>query len=154
MGSESFTLFHMVFGAFYNVALYGESMAVKKGHQVSCPNVLCLIPLRRGFSLTLKLGWQPVSTSDPPASVHCSAGIAGTCYPTSRRVWEFELRSWVFTEIENFLNLKFYKETQNLIPKQSWMKKKIKNCCYHQDGHVHITNPINPGAWKVFPFFG
>lgn len=56
MSSESFNLFHMVFGAFYNVALYGESVAVKEGHQVSCPDVLCLIPLRRGLSLTLKLG--------------------------------------------------------------------------------------------------
>lgn len=39
------------------------------------------IPSRHGLSLTLKLGWQPESPRDPPASAHTHtsrAGVAST----------------------------------------------------------------------------
>lgn len=39
---------------------------------------LCLIPLRQGLSLDLKLVWQPACPSDPPASANHRAGVSGT----------------------------------------------------------------------------
>ena len=39
---------------------------------------LCLIPLRQGLSLILKVGWWPASPSDFSASPHSPALVVGT----------------------------------------------------------------------------
>ena len=39
---------------------------------------LCLIPLRQGLSLILKVGWWPASPSDFPASPHSPALVVGS----------------------------------------------------------------------------
>lgn len=52
----------------------------KRRHQVSYMITLSLIPLRQVLSLILKLGWQPVSPSDP--SSH-SPGTRGYHMPVA-----------------------------------------------------------------------
>lgn len=61
------------------------------GQQVSSTVTWGHIPLRRGLSLNLELGWgHPASA---PFSIAHSTGVAGMCYLTQIFIWGFRLRS-------------------------------------------------------------
>lgn len=49
------------------------------GHLVCCPTILCLITLRKSFTLNLELGLWPGNPSNLSVSISPNAGVIGVC---------------------------------------------------------------------------